>query len=164
MTLDVGHLNIAKKKGFKDKDLLKEVEEISKYVKHVHLTDNFGYADSHLPPGMGNVPFKDILEELDKKGFKGRKIVEAGGFAQQFGQSPYPISLEAMGSPIYSEGVAPYWNQALGFQQGYSSGHGMIFPQINYETFGAGFSQLPLDLGGQRQGAQGSRMSGQPME
>ena len=30
MTLDVGHLNIGKKKEFKDKDLLKEVEEITK--------------------------------------------------------------------------------------------------------------------------------------
>ena len=30
-------------------------------VKHLHLTDNFGYADTHLPPGMGNVPIKGML-------------------------------------------------------------------------------------------------------
>jgi hypothetical protein len=164
MTLDVGHLNIAKKKGYEDKDLLKEVREIEKYVKHVHLTDNFGYADSHLPPGMGNVPNKEILEKLEKAGFEGRKIVEAGGFVQHFGTSPYIPSLEAMGSPIYSEGVGPYWNQSIGLQQNYSSGYGQMLPQINYETFGAGFSQLPMDLGGQRQGAQGGRVSGTPME
>lgn len=166
MTLDVGHLNIAKKKGFEDKDLLKEVEQIAKHVKHVHLTDNFGYSDSHLPPGMGNVPFKEILEKLEKAGTlkDARKIVEAGGFVQHFGQSPYPASLEAMGSPIYSMQMGPYWNQALGLQQGYFSGYGMMLPQGNYETFGSGFSQLPSELGGQKQGAQGSRMSGKPME
>ncbi len=166
MTLDVGHLNIAKKKGFEDKDLLKEVEQIAKHVKHVHLTDNFGYSDSHLPPGMGNVPFKEILEKLEKAGTlkSARKIVEAGGFVQHFGQSPYPASLEAMGSPIYSMQMGPYWNQAIGLQQGYFSGYGMMLPQGNYETFGSGFSQLPSELGGQKQGAQGSRMSGRPME
>ncbi|MFH1365386.1 MAG: TIM barrel protein [archaeon] len=164
MTLDTGHLNIAKKQGFKDKDLKKEVEEISKYIKHVHLSDNFGYSDSHLPVGMGNAPFKDILEELEKKGIKSRKIAEAGGFVQHFGTSPYPFLLEAMGSPIYSMQMAPYWNQSLGLQQGYFSGYGQMLTQGNYDSFGAGFSALPTELGGQRGGAGGSRMSGKPME
>jgi len=167
MTLDVGHLNIAKKQGFKDKDLLKEVEQIAKHVRHIHLTDNFGYSDSHLPPGMGNVPFKEIFQELDKEGrLKDvTKIVEAGGFVQHFGTSPYPISLEAMGSPIYSMEMQPYWNQVQGLSQGYSSGYsGSWLPQVNYETFGSGFSNLPSELGGQKIGAQGSRMSGRGME
>ncbi|RLG11923.1 hypothetical protein DRN73_04000 [Candidatus Pacearchaeota archaeon] len=164
ITLDVGHINIAKKKGFTNKDILKEVNEIAKYVKHVHLTDNFGYSDSHLPPGMGNVPFKEILERLEKEGYKGKKIVEAGGFVQHFGASPLPYTLQAMGSPIFAEGEAPYWNQTVGLYQGYSGGFGNMLPQINYETFGAGFSQLPAELGGERPGAKGSRMSGKPME
>jgi hypothetical protein len=163
MTLDVGHLNIAKKQGFTDKDLLKEMEQISKYVKHVHLTDNFGFSDSHLPPGMGNVPTKEILEKLEKAGFKGNKIVEAGGFVQQFGQSPYLLNLEAFGSPIYAEGPTPYFNQTLGFQQGYPSGLGMVLPSNNYQTFGAGFSQLPVELGGDTKGASG-RFSQRGME
>jgi len=164
-TLDTGHLNISKKKGFEDKDLKKEVEEIAKYVKHVHLSDNFGYSDSHLPAGMGNVPFKEILEELEKKGGQSRKIAEAAGFAQHFGTSPYPILLESLGSPMYSSmQMAPYWNQSIGLQQGYFSGYGGMLPQGNYESFGAGFSNLPPELGGQRGGAGGSRMSGKPME
>ncbi len=149
MTLDVGHLNISKKQGFTDKDLLKEVDAIKKHVKHVHLTDNFGFSDSHLPPGMGNVPFKEILEKLEKAGFKGNKIVEAGGFVQHFQQSPYVPSLEGLGSPMYSSGPGPYWNQSLGLQQGYLSGYGMMLPNTNYQTFGAGFSQLPQELGGE---------------
>ncbi len=168
MTLDVGHLNIAKKRGFKDEDLLKEVEQIAKHVKHVHLTDNFGYSDSHLPPGMGNVKFKEILEKLEEAGtLKGtRKIVEAGGFVQHFGTSPYPASLEAMGSPIYSMQMAPYWNQALGLYQGYYSGYGQMLPTQHFQIYGSGFSMasLPMELGGQMPGAQGSRMSGKPME
>lgn len=165
VTWDVGHLNIAKKKGFTDEDLRKETEAIAKYVKHVHLTDNFGYSDSHLPPGMGNVPFKQHLEELEQAG-KGnvRKIGEFGGWVQHFGTSPYPTALEAMGSPIYAMEMAPYWNQAIGFQQGYSGGYGLMLPSVNYQTFGAGFSQLPSELGGQMPGAQGSRMSGHGME
>jgi sugar phosphate isomerase/epimerase len=68
MTWDVGHLNIMKKSGFNDEDLVKETQKVKDYVKHIHLTDNFGYADTHLPPGMGNVPFKQLLEELEKNG------------------------------------------------------------------------------------------------
>ncbi|MFC1682567.1 sugar phosphate isomerase/epimerase family protein [Nanoarchaeota archaeon] len=165
MTLDVGHLNIARKKGFTDEDLRKEVEAMAKHVKHVHLTDNFGFSDSHLPPGMGNVPFKEIFEELEKAGTlkDSRKIVEAGGFVQHFGTSPHPSVLQAMGSPVYSTGTGPYWNQAVGFQQGYLGGLGEILPQGHFETFGAGFSQLPSELGGQRGGG-GSRVTGRPME
>ncbi len=163
-TLDVGHLNISKKKGYSDEDLRKEVEQIAKHVKEVHITDNFGYSDSHLPPGMGNVPFKQILKELEKGGKgKARKILEAGGFAQAFKKSPYPETLEAFGSPFYSEDTIPYWNQAIGLQQNYSAGLGEMLPQVNYQTFGAGFSQLPLELGGSKGGG-GSRMSGKPME
>ncbi len=166
MTLDVGHLNITKKHGFKDEDIAREAAEMAKYVKHVHLTDNFGYSDSHLPPGMGNVPIKKILEKIEKAGtLEGaRKIVEAGGWIQHFQTSPLSYTLEAFGSPIYSMKMGPYWNQAMGYHQDYSGGYGMMLPQVNYETFGAGFSQLPMELGGQRMGAQGGRMSGRPME
>lgn len=166
MTFDVGHLNIAKKKGFKDEDLVKEAEEIAKLVKHVHLTDNFGFSDSHLPPGMGNVPFKKHLEALEKAGVldKASQIVEAGGFVQHFQTSPLRYTLEGMGASMYRSGVGPYWNQNLGLQQDYASGYGLMLPQTNYETFGAGFSQLPAELGGQRAGAGGSRMSGRGME
>jgi len=164
VTLDVGHLNLSRKHGFTEEDLLKEVEQVAKHVKHVHLTDNFGREDSHLAPGMGNVPFKEILERLNKEGFKGTKIVEAPGIPQHFGVSPLPYTLKGMGSSIFKGGQAPYWTQSQGLLQQYSGGFGHMLPQINYETFGAGFTQLPLELGGSRPGAQGSRLSGKGME
>lgn len=163
MTLDVGHLNIHKKEGVTDKELLGEVEKVKKLVKHVHITDNFGYGDSHLPPGMGNVPIAKVLEQLEKEGYSGSKIMEVGGWFEHFKTNPYNISLEGLGVPI-GEGLGTYWNQSAGGTQGYFGGYGTFLPQINYETFGGGFSALPTELGGQRGGGAGSRMSGRGME
>ncbi len=163
-TWDVGHINMLRKYGYESKDIIKETEKIAPFVKHVHLSDNFGFEHTELPMGMGNVPVKEMMERLGKEGFEGKKIIEAASWWQHFKTPPIKESLQAFGSPIYSMQMAPYWNQSIGFQQDYYSGLGMTFPQINYETFGAGFSQLPLELGGQRPGAQGSRMSGKGME
>jgi hypothetical protein len=163
-TWDVGHLNMQRKSGFEEKDLIAESKNIAPFVKHVHLTDNFGYNDSHLPPGMGNVPFKGILEELEKKGFKGKGVVEAGNFAAQFKISPTPATLEALGSPLYAMGQAPYWNQMPAIAHGdYFSGYGPIFPEQHFSMYGTGFSGMPTELGGQVQGKQ-SRFSGAPNE
>jgi sugar phosphate isomerase/epimerase len=159
-TFDVGHLNISRKHGFKEEDLKKEAEALSKYINKVHLTDNFGYEDVHLPIGMGNVPVKELLEAAGEKGKQAIKINEVGGWINAFGSVPYVQTLEAAGSPIYSSGVGPYWSQTTGFQQSYSGGFGMSLPQVNYETFGAGFSQMPIELGGSRGGGAGGRMGG----
>jgi len=163
-TWDVGHINMLRKQGFEEKDIIKETEKIAPYVNHVHLSDNFGLEHTELPMGMGNVPIKEIMEKLGKKGFEAKKIIEAGNWWQHFQTSPVQETMELMGSQIYADGVGPYWNQAVGLQQGYLGGYGMMLPQVNYQTFGAGFSQLPSELGGQMPGAQGSRMSGKPME
>jgi hypothetical protein len=163
-TWDVGHINMLRKQGFEGKDVVSETEKIAKYVKHVHLSDNFGMEHTELPMGMGNVPLKEIMNKLGKEGYDAKKIIEAGDWWQHFQTAPIQESLEGLGSPMYTVGKSPYWNQALGFQQNYFGGYGMMLPQGNYETFGAGFSQLPMELGGQRRGGEGSRMSGRPME
>ena len=161
VTWDVGHLNILKKGGYTDADIQKETEKISKLVKHVHLTDNFGYGDSHLPPGMGNVPIKQIMETLEKAGFSGKKILEAGGFVQHFKQTPTSYVLEAFGSPLYSM-KSPYWNQmpAVG---NYFAMPSAYFPEQHFSIYGSGFSSLPHELGGQVPG-KGARFSGQGTE
>ncbi len=165
VTWDVGHINMLRKYGYEDKDIVKETEAVAPLVKHIHLSDNFGFEHTELPMGMGNVPIKEILEKIGKEGFDAKKIIEAGNWWQHFKTPPFKETLEAFGSPIYSMDMAPYWNQAQGLQQGYMGGlSGQWLPQMNYETFGAGFMQLPVELGGQMPGAQGSRMSGKPME
>lgn len=163
-TWDVGHINMLRKQGFEEKDILRETEKIAPLVKHVHLSDNFGMEHTELPMGMGNVPMQEIMKRLGKKGFEAPKIIEAAQWWQHFQSPPVQQTFESLGSPIYSDGVGPYWNQSAGLQQGYIEGYGMMLPQTNYSTWGAGFSQLPKELGGQMPGAQGSRMSGRGME
>lgn len=164
VTWDVGHLNLMKKKGFGDEDIIEQTKKIAPMVKHVHLTDNFGFGDSHLPPGMGNVPLKEILKALEKRGdLKGmRKIVEAGAFVQHFKKSPHPWTMSALGSGIYGMKNAPYWNQVKDIQGGYFGGYGTINPQTHHQYFGAGFTTMPVELGGQMVGGQ-SRFGGTPM-
>jgi len=162
-TWDVGHINIMRKEGYKTEDIIRETEKIAPYVKHVHLTDNFGHSDSHLSPGMGNVPTKEILEKLEKAGFEGKKIIEAGGFVQHFKVSPTQAVLEALGSPLYPMKAEPYWNQIRNTYGGYFSGYGPILPESHFSMYGAGFSGMPVELGGQMPGKQ-SRFAGAPTE
>lgn len=167
VTWDVGHLNMMRKKGFTEEDIVAETKRIAKnknLVKHVHLTDNFGYSDSHLVPGMGNVPVKKILEELEKTGRLGemRKVIEAGGFIQQFKRSAVSSSMAAFGSPIYGMKAGPGWNQAMGMMGSYFGGYGTLNPDLHHSMYGAGFTTMPVDLGGQMQGGQ-SRFGGTPM-
>jgi sugar phosphate isomerase/epimerase len=160
VTFDVGHLNVSRGHGFDEKQLVKEAEEIRKHVKHVHLTDNFGYSDTHLPIGMGNVPVQALLEALGDEGERARKINEVGGWFQHFKTNPFQELLGAAGSQIYSTGDGPYWSQAGGFQQSYLEGYGQLLPDTHYQTFGAGFSQLPQSLGGSRGQTGQGRMGG----
>lgn len=162
-TWDVGHINMLRKEGFKDEDIIKETEKVAPFVRHVHLSDNFGFEHTELPMGMGNVPMKEIMEKLGQKGFEAKKIIEAGDWWQQMKTSPVKESLEGLGSPMYSSGPGPYWNQSIGLQQNYFSGYGMMLPSNNYQTFGAGFSQLPGELGGEVQRG-GGRFSQKGME
>ena len=158
-----------KKAGFTDKDVAQQTEVISKLVKHVHITDNFGFSDSHLPPGMGNVPIKVIMEKLEKAGAfsgkngqqKARAIMEAAALPIHFKKSPHPYVLEAFGSPLYASNMAPFWNQAQGVQGSYFGFPMAYLPEKHFSMYGSGFSLLPEELGGQMPGTQ-SRFSGTP--
>lgn len=167
-TWDVGHINMLRGQGFSEEEIIKETEKIAKHVKHVHFSDNFGFEHTELPMGMGNVPLQKMMERLGEKGFEAKKIIEAANWYEHFKSPAFQPTLEGVGSPVYSAGAETggiYWNQAPGFYQGYSEGlSGEWLPQIHYETFGGGFSQLPLDLGGQRAGRGGGRMGGGGME
>ncbi|MGC9310024.1 MAG: sugar phosphate isomerase/epimerase family protein, partial [Candidatus Nanoarchaeia archaeon] len=72
-TWDVGHINMLRRYGYEKKDILKETDKIAPFVKHVHLSDNFGFEHTELPMGMGNVPHHEIMKRLGKEGFKGKK-------------------------------------------------------------------------------------------
>src|SRR3989344_4031753 len=165
-TWDVGHINQIRQAGIQseeelNKRVIKETEDILKgkdIIKHLHLTDNFGWSDSHLPPGMGNVPLKEIMEKLEKSGFQGRGIVEVGSYVGEYKKSPTIDFLEHFESPLYTMKKEPYWKEAP-----YSPHEERFieFPQSHFELYGSSFTTLPRDLGGQR-GGEKSRFSNTP--
>ena len=164
VTWDVGHINMVRKYGYDDKDIIKETEKVAPFVKHIHLSDNFGMEHTELPMGMGNVPTKEHMDLIAKYNKQAKKIIETGGPWYQFFQtSPLQKTLEAFGSPIYGMQMAPYWNQTSTMNNGYFAGYGAMLPDQHFSMYGAGFSNLPTELGGQIGGGR-SRLSGNPME
>jgi len=88
LALDVGHLFVAANQlGF---DFLEAIQEASPWVRHLHLSDNFGQleqgsdqedvrimygeSDLHLPPGWGIIPFSDVFARLPN--YEGALVLE----------------------------------------------------------------------------------------
>lgn len=162
-TWDVGHINMLRKYGYNDKDLIKQAEIIAKNVKHVHLSDNFGMEHTELPMGMGNVPLKPQLDLIKKYNDKVKMIVETGGaWFRDFKATPFSQTLAAFGSPVYGMKMGPQWSNQTSVSAGYFSGYGPTLPDQHFSMYGAGFSTLPVELGGQVAGR--SRVSGTPIE
>ncbi|MBU2496975.1 MAG: hypothetical protein KJ767_02870 [Nanoarchaeota archaeon] len=165
LTWDLGHINMMRKYGFSEKFVVEETKKAAPYIQKTHLADNFGFDDAHLPPGMGNVPFKEALAEIEKAGIKVPNIVEAGGFVQHFKTSPHPYVLEALGSPLYTYMSEPYWNQARASYGSYFQGYGEFLPDFHFRAYGSpSFSALPTELGGEMPGEKRQTFSGQGME
>lgn len=162
VTWDVGHINMARKYGYGDETLIEETKKVAPYVKHVHLSDNFGMEHTELPMGMGNVPTKPMLEAIAKYNKQAKKIIEGGQWYQHFQTSPLKESLKAFGSPIYAMQAGPTWNQVANASGGYFAGYGQMLPEQHFSMYGSGFSNLPPELGGQMSGR--SRVGGTPME
>jgi sugar phosphate isomerase/epimerase len=69
MTLDVGHANTM--------GLLDEfVEKCKDKLSHMHIHDNHGKYDEHLPLGQGNIDWKKLMDSLS--GYKGLMVTEMG--------------------------------------------------------------------------------------
>ena len=163
-TWDVAHINMMRRAGYTEEETKKlgveEAKKIAPVLKHLHIVDNFGFSDTHLPPGMGNVPFKQILEALEKdlgeaEIRKIRGIVEAGAFAKEFETSPFPDVLKAFENPMYMMGAGP--KQFYGT----SMESYIDFPREHFNLYGSGFSTLPKELGGQVGGEKGRFMEGE---
>jgi sugar phosphate isomerase/epimerase len=163
VTWDVGHINMLRKYGYGDKDIIEETKKVAPLVKHVHLSDNFGLEHTELPMGMGNVPTKPMLEAISKYNKAAKKIIETGGaWFRDFKISPLGETLRAFGSPLYSMQMGPTWGNVSNTSAGYFTGYGQMLPDAHFSIYGSGFANLPPELGGQMGGV--SRASGAPME
>ncbi len=122
-TFDIGHVNVWRK-WFKEPDptgekfnkwIMKEVGELTKdnIIGHVHINDNFGYEDIHIPPGQGNAPIKQFVDKITKEGFKGKMVVEAGG--QREDSHVMTNAWRTLNSPIYRiDSMSRTWTEIEG--------------------------------------------------
>jgi sugar phosphate isomerase/epimerase len=53
------------------------IEEFGSKIKHVHVSDNIGSSDQHLPIGDGNINWGKVLNSLDDIGFNGWIVIES---------------------------------------------------------------------------------------
>jgi len=69
LTLDIGHANTM------GKDIMDDFLKMYKgRISHVHLHDNRGKSDEHLPLGKGNIDWKHVMDNLSN--YKGRFVTE----------------------------------------------------------------------------------------
>jgi sugar phosphate isomerase/epimerase len=69
---DAGHFNV-----FSYTPLNIWLQELGKYLRHLHLHDNFGKMDEHLPVGCGTFPFSEFFQTLWAIGAKPSITLEA---------------------------------------------------------------------------------------
>jgi len=75
--LDTGHAHLAG-------DLYPLVYKMAPYLRLLHVHDNKGHGDDHLPPGDGRIDWTALLKELAAANFTGALILElAGGGAPE---------------------------------------------------------------------------------
>ena len=70
VTFDVGHANtIAEPSSF--------IPVLNGLIANVHIHDNDGGSDQHLPIGRGNIDFPEVLRGLKENDYDGPLIIEA---------------------------------------------------------------------------------------
>lgn len=77
-TFDIGHARL-------NGNIQDGITKLGKSIRHIHLTDNFGEKDDHLPPGDGNIDYSDCTEFL--KSFPHIITIEVS----DMGKSPEPM-------------------------------------------------------------------------
>ena len=73
LTLDTGHAHIGSPRG---KRVMRYIEAFADRIGHIHVSDNFGKEDNHLPIGSGTIPFTKIVTALKKIGYDGTVTFE----------------------------------------------------------------------------------------
>jgi len=70
--LDTGHAHLSG-------DLRTVAHKLSGHLWMMHATDNHGQRDDHLPPGDGQIDWKQLLRQMAGSGFSGAIILEVAG-------------------------------------------------------------------------------------
>lgn len=73
LTLDTGHANIASPNG---RRILEFIEKYGHRIGHLHVSDNHGERDDHIPVGAGTIDFLKIAKALAKCGYDDTATLE----------------------------------------------------------------------------------------
>ena len=79
ITFDTGHAYLARRReGAKvpEKEIAEAIKRAGDDLVHVHIHDNKGLRDDHLPPGDGDIDFKPIIDVLRAMSYGGQLVVE----------------------------------------------------------------------------------------
>jgi len=68
--LDTGHVNV------NGESITDYVIELGEKLKHIHIDDNDGRSDDHLPPGSGTINFDTLFNTLNKANYEGYLSIE----------------------------------------------------------------------------------------
>ena len=73
LTLDTGHANINSPGG---RRILEFIEKFGHRIGHLHVSDNFGERDDHIPLGTGKIDFSKIVKALKQCGYDDTATLE----------------------------------------------------------------------------------------
>jgi sugar phosphate isomerase/epimerase len=79
LTLDVAHAYLAARRQDKptpEDEVIRMIQRFKDRLSAIHLHDNRGRWDEHLPPGEGEIDFKPIVKALKEVDYRGPLIVE----------------------------------------------------------------------------------------
>jgi len=155
VTLDIGHVYKLKSAGYSEEDIKKEIEKIYPYIKHVHITDNYGDYDVHLVPGQAEAFFKNekelkeyVKKVLDKAKEEGLFVIsEAGGWynywSKEYG-GPVSLLYSNLRIPIYTS-LYPFKISYPEAKELHALGAGGVNPyvSITYEFPGSLYPIIP---------------------
>lgn len=68
--LDTGHVGVV------GESLVDYVFQLGEKLGHIHVDDNDGASDDHLPPGLGSINFDPFFAALKKTGYEGYLSIE----------------------------------------------------------------------------------------
>ena len=68
--LDVAH-------AYLQGEIFQFIETFGSKIKHVHVSDNRGKADQHLPLGEGNINWSKVLDALEDVNYDGWLVIES---------------------------------------------------------------------------------------
>lgn len=79
VTFDIGHAHLSARRTGKEatgEAIAEQVRGMRKHIVHVHIHDNHGKLDEHLPIGDGDIDFGPIAKAIHDIKYEGRLIAE----------------------------------------------------------------------------------------